>query len=158
MKRVLLTGMSGVGKSAVLGRLSLEGFLCVDLDDGWMRDVDGEPMIDLRKVRSFMQAHPNDPIVFAGCAMNQRELGVDCTVLLTAPAQVMRERIAQRENPFGKDDATWEKILADKAEFEPMLRAVCDVVIDTQQPLEETVAQIKALLKQGGHHAQTIDF
>ena len=34
MRTILLTGMSGVGKSAVLQRLAGEGVLCVDLDDG----------------------------------------------------------------------------------------------------------------------------
>ena len=73
MKRILLTGMSGVGKSAVLQRLASEGILCVDLDDGWMCDVDGEPMINISKVRRFLRKHLNESVVFAGCAMNQRD-------------------------------------------------------------------------------------
>lgn len=146
MTRILLTGMSGVGKSAVLQRLASDGILCVDLDDGWMYDAGGEPMINLPVVHRFIQAHPNESIVFAGCAMNQRKLEVDCTVLLTATPTLMKARIEQRDNPFGKDEPTWQKILEDKARFEPVLIASSDVVIDTEQPLEQTVAQIKEIL------------
>ncbi len=35
MKRVLLTGMSGTGKSSVIGVLGACGFKAVDTDDGW---------------------------------------------------------------------------------------------------------------------------
>ena len=149
MKRILLTGMSGVGKSTVLQRLAADGILCVDLDDGWMCDVDSEPMINLPRVHRFIQAHQNESVVFAGCAMNQRKLDVDCTVLLTATPTLMKARIEQRDNPFGKDEPTWQKILEDKARFEPVLIASSDVVIDTEQPLEQTVAQIKEILTAG---------
>lgn len=146
MKRILLTGMSGVGKSAVLQRLASDGILCVDLDDGWMCDVDGEPMINFSRVHRFLQAHPDESVVFAGCARNQWELDADCTILLTASPELMKARIEQRDNPFGKDEQTWQKILADKARFEPVLRAVSDLVIDTEQPLEQTAAQIREML------------
>jgi dephospho-CoA kinase len=149
MTRILLTGMSGVGKSAVLQRLASDGILCVDLDDGWMYDAGGEPMINLPVVHRFIQAHPNESIVFAGCAMNQRKLEVDCTVLLTASPKLMKARIEKRENPFGKDEHTWQKILADKAQFEPVLRASSDVVIDTEQLLEQTAAKIREMLADG---------
>ena len=146
MGRILLTGMSGVGKSAVLERLESEGILCVDLDDGWMREVGGERLIDLEAVQRFIRMHDGRPIVFAGCAANQSGLDVDCRVLLTASLETMRRRIAGRRNPFGKDRASWRKIMADKAEFEPLLMEKCDVVIHTEQPLEETVRQIRELL------------
>lgn len=146
MKRILLTGMSGVGKSAVLQRLASEGILCVDLDDGWMCDVDGEPMINISKVRRFLRKHLNESVVFAGCAMNQRELDADCTVLLTASPELMKARIGQRNNPFGKDEHTWQKVLEDKDRFEPVLRAASDIVINTGQPLEQTAAQIREIL------------
>ena len=146
MKRILLTGMSGVGKSTVLQRLASDGIICVDLDDGWMCDANGEPMIVLLKVQRFIQKHADKPIVFAGCAMNQRQIDADCTVLLTASPELMQARITQRANPFGKDEETWQKILADKAVFEPALRAASDVVIDTEQSLDKTVAEIQQLL------------
>ena len=141
-----MTGMSGVGKSAVLERLAAEGILCLDLDDGWMCEIQGEPQIDLAAVRQFVRSHPRESIVFAGCAINQGGLPVDAAILLTASTETMRERIAQRKNPFGKDEATWQKILKDKEEVEPVLKAKCDLVIHTEQALDETVAQIRLLL------------
>ena len=44
MKRVLLTGMSGTGKSSVIHALSARGFKAVDTDDGWC-----EPLPDGRQ-------------------------------------------------------------------------------------------------------------
>ena len=35
MKRVLLTGMSGTGKSSVIGELAALGHTAIDTDDGW---------------------------------------------------------------------------------------------------------------------------
>lgn len=147
MRTILLTGMSGVGKSAVLQRLATEGILCVDLDDGWTIETAGERLIDLDAAWQFMRSHSSKPIVLAGCAVNQGKLGADCTVLLTASTGTMKARIAFRENPFGKAEASWRKILADKEEVEPLLRARCDLVIDTEQPLEETVRTVRALLE-----------
>lgn len=43
MKRVLLTGMSGVGKSTVVGELEARGYKAIDTDNGgWSHWVDAE--------------------------------------------------------------------------------------------------------------------
>jgi hypothetical protein len=44
VKRVLLTGMSGTGKSTVIGALAACGYKAVDTDDGWC-----EPLPDGRQ-------------------------------------------------------------------------------------------------------------
>lgn len=147
MRRILLTGMSGVGKSTILKKLASEGILCVDLDDGWIQEIRGERLINLEAVHRFIRVHDTEPIVFAGCAMNQGELRADCTVLLTASPETMRKRIAERENPFGKEEETWRKIMADKTEFEPILEAKSDMVINTEQPADDTAMQIRKLLE-----------
>lgn len=147
MRRILLTGMSGVGKSAVLERLAAEGFQCIDLDDGWMCEIQGERQIDLKAVQQFVRSHDQESIVFAGCAINQGSLNADYTILLTASPETMRARIAKRKNPFGKDEETWQRIMEDKKEIEPILKAKSNMVIHTEQALDETVTQIKQLLE-----------
>ena len=44
MKRILLTGMSGTGKSSVVRELVARGYKAVDTDDGWC-----EPLPDGRQ-------------------------------------------------------------------------------------------------------------
>jgi dephospho-CoA kinase len=42
---ILVTGMSGVGKSTALAELTQRGFATVDKDEGpWFHVVDGEPL------------------------------------------------------------------------------------------------------------------
>jgi dephospho-CoA kinase len=45
MASILLTGMSGVGKSTAMAELARRGFDTVDTDCGeWINVVDGEPL------------------------------------------------------------------------------------------------------------------
>lgn len=55
MRRILLTGMSGVGKSTVMEKLSAEGIQCIDPDDGWICEIRGERQIDLKAVQRFVR-------------------------------------------------------------------------------------------------------
>ena len=43
MKRVLLTGMSGTGKSSVIRELAALGYKAIDTDDGWCEHLPGRP-------------------------------------------------------------------------------------------------------------------
>jgi len=43
MKRVLLTGMSGVGKSTVIGELAARGYWAVDTDDDGLSEAVSVP-------------------------------------------------------------------------------------------------------------------
>jgi dephospho-CoA kinase len=46
MSRVLLTGMSGTGKSSVIAELKRRGFAAIDMDEpGWsVRDAEGHQL------------------------------------------------------------------------------------------------------------------
>ena len=60
----------------------------------------------------------------------------DAVVLLSAPADVMLERIdARTDNPFGKSAEERAQVLADLAEVEPLLRAGCTHELDASRPL-----------------------
>jgi hypothetical protein len=67
-------------------------------------------------------------------------------VLLSAPAEVLLERIGSRTaNPFGKSAEERERILADLAEAQPLPRATATHELDATQPVAVVVAQLAAL-------------
>ena len=151
MKRMLLTGMSGVGKSTLARALRSERCLSVDLDEGWMllRSPDGERIIDVPRVERLFDTCRNRHIVLAGTAVNQGELygQLDEIIVLTAPLPVMRARIMRRtDNPFGKTQEEWAKIVRDKAEVEPLLLRGCTRVLQTDRPPAEVLRALNAML------------
>lgn len=67
----------------------------------------------------------------------------DAVVLLSAPAEILLERIASRRtDPYGKAPAERELILEHLATVEPLLRATCTHEIDASRPLEDVVADL----------------
>lgn len=151
---MLITGMSGTGKSTVLAELARRGHRTVDTDeDGWSEEA---PLADGTGVEqrwraepmARLLAEPGAPDLFvAGCVANQgdfydRFAGV---ILLSAPVSVMLARIdARRTNPFGRSAADRARILADLKVVEPMLRQTSTVKIATDRPLEQVVAAVEA--------------
>ena len=84
----------------------------------------------------------------SGCVSNQRKFypRFDAVVLLTAPADVILERVASREsNAFGKRDAERDRILHDLATVELLLRAGATAEIDTRAPLDEVVDGLESI-------------
>jgi hypothetical protein len=70
----------------------------------------------------------------------------DAVVLLSAPLDVMLERVASREsNPYGKTEAERSKIAKDLAAYEPLLRAGATAEIDTRKPLHEVVDELELI-------------
>ena len=144
MTVVLVTGMSGTGKSAALAELARRGHRAVDTDyGGWTEGEPGsERLWDEDRIDALLDEHQEDPLFIAGTADNQGKFypRFDAVVLLSAPAEVILERIAAREsNEFGKQAKERELILSDLAEFEPLLRAGATAEIDTRAPLDEVV-------------------
>ena len=153
MKRILLTGMSGTGKSTVLRLLRAEDTLTIDLDHtGWVETdrQTGERRFRVQPLLAYMRAHADKNIVLAGCEANQHELygELDAVILMTAPLSVMKERIGRREdNPYGKRDSEWDEIVENKATVEPLLARRCTCVCDTDRPVEEVAAEIRRFLR-----------
>lgn len=153
----LVTGMSGTGKSAALNRLAQLGYRVVDTDFGeWIEEVprpDGtgmEPQWRTDRMDALISDHERsgEPLFVAGTVWNQVAFypRFDEVVLLSAPVAVMLDRIADRDtNPFGKTAEERDRIVADKAEIEPLLRSSATVEIDTRKPLDDVVAQLAAL-------------
>jgi dephospho-CoA kinase len=156
MKRVLLTGMSGTGKSSVLAELQARGFKTVDTDDGgWTEQVEvlakagNAPAMEWLWREDLMarllSTEDAEVLFVSGAARNQTKFypRFDHIVLLSAPVPVMTERLAKRtNNPYGKDPAELAEILGFKQTVEPALRRAADLEIDTSIPLDEVVAKI----------------
>lgn len=149
--RILLTGMSGVGKSTLVALLRARGHAAVDLDDGYTTEssnLPGEVLWLEDRVRELLDG-PEEVLFVAGCASNQGVFRADFdrTVLLSAPPEVIRARLRDRDtNNFGKTPEQEAQVLADLAEVEPLLRRVADVEIITTGTPEHTVGRILGLL------------
>jgi dephospho-CoA kinase len=137
---VLLTGMSGVGKSSLVQELRGRGHLAFDADD----DGFSEPRADGRwgwrtaVVAELLARETAGLLFFAGCSEEQIELPFDYRVLLTAPEPVLVERLRSRtSNPYGRDRAELSQVLDDRAEIEPLLLRSADLVLTTTAPPAE---------------------
>lgn len=163
--RILLTGMSAVGKSTVVGLLRSSGHVAVDLDEGYTTESIGQPGEVLwlaDRVRELLDG-PEEVLFVAGCASNQGVFrdDFDHTVLLSAPPEVVRQRLRDRDtNDFGKTPEQEAQVLADLAAVEPLLRQVADVEIVTTVPPREVVARIlessKTAMKSRGGPAKPL--
>jgi dephospho-CoA kinase len=154
MATILITGMSGTGKSTALAGLARRGYRVVDTDDDtWSEAVtlpDGTPDWVWREdaIRELLDEPRDGTLYIAGCKSNQ---GVfypqfDQIVLLSAPADVLLARIDARDNnPYGKRPEERDLILRHLAEVEPILRATATVEIDASAPIATVVEQLEAL-------------
>lgn len=149
VKRILLTGMSGVGKSTVSSQLGAQGYKAVDVDDPawseWVRSADGKgpsplhPGMDWvwreNRIQSLLATEDVDVLFVNGCASNQARFHerFDYIVLLSAPAAVMVERLIDREgNRYGKHPGEVACSLHFKETVEPRLRAIAHLEVDAR--------------------------
>lgn len=154
MAKILVTGMSGTGKSTVLQMLAARGHRAVDTDtDRWSHWVtlsDGSTDWVWREsaISDLLANHHEGTLFVAGCKSNQGRFypQFDHIVLLSAPTDIMLARIATRtNNPFGKRPEEREAILRDLAQVEPLLRATSTVEIDASAPIDKVVRQLEEL-------------
>lgn len=148
MAAVLVTGMSGTGKSSVLIELARRGHRVVDTDYGdWIEDGP-ERLWREDRIDELLAANHVGTLFVSGCVANQGRFypRFDAIVLLSAPADVISERVAARKtNDFGKAADERRKILRDLAMFEPLLRAGATTEIDTRAPLDEVVDTLERI-------------
>lgn len=148
MRKILVTGMSGTGKSSALAELRKLGFEAVDTDEGgyteWSEQEDGHVWNEGR-VAELLARSRDVPLYVSGTVSNQRRFypQFDAVVLLSAPAEVLLGRIADRStNPYGKTQDERALILEHLETVEPLLRATCTHEIDASRPLDEVVAEL----------------
>jgi shikimate kinase len=158
MKRVLLTGMSGVGKSAVLEELAARGYRAIDTDYGGLSEVVRVPPEEPTglgpgydwvwredRIQDLLAMIDTDVLFLGGCAPNQVKFypQFEHIILLTAPVAVIIERLATRTtNPYSKRPEEVARVLDLVQTIEPLLRSGCQHVVDTSAPLHQVVAQV----------------
>jgi broad-specificity NMP kinase len=152
MKRVLITGMSGVGKSAVADRLGELGYKVVDTDyNGYfVIDERGEYHWDVDRVRHLLATEDVDVLFLVGADDAQVHFypSFDHIILLSAPLDVMVERLTSRtNNPFGKKPEELGKILADLEMYEPVIRRSATHEIDASKPLDRVIDEILSVVE-----------
>ncbi len=155
--RILITGMSGVGKSLITGKLRELGYAAVDLDtDEWSHWVDfaGNPtgarsgkdwVWKEDAVETLLTRHRDGSLFVSGCAANMGMFlpHFDRVILLSAPANVLLQRLANRSsNPYGNNPSEIAAVLRNMAEVEPLLRKIAGEEIDARKSPEEIVRTI----------------
>jgi len=168
MKRVLLTGMSGTGKSTLTIELAARGYKAIDLDaDEWSEWVEVEFSGDATspespvepgrdwvwredRVRDLLTTEDAEVLFVSGCAENMSKFYAqfDHIVLLTVPAAVVVERLAARTtNSYGKRPEEVARVLGLLQTIEPLLRRVAEHEIDTSVPPNQVVAKVLQLVE-----------
>jgi broad-specificity NMP kinase len=148
MRRVLVTGMSGTGKSTALVALAKRGFQVVETDDGpWSEwsETDGGYVWREDLIAELLARDDEATLYVSGTVSNQGRFypRFDAVVLLSAPLDVLLRRIETRTtNEYGKAAEERALILGHIVEIEPLLRATCTHEIDATQPIGDVVTQL----------------
>ncbi len=156
MTRVLITGMSGVGKSALLDELARRGYRTVDTDYGdFYQDVDGERLWRRDRIESLLRTVPDDSedvLFIQGTTRNQGSFygWFDDVVLLSAPVDELIRRLTTRTtNPYGKDPAELAETLGYVETVEPLLRASATLEVVTTVPVPQVADIVLAHVRRG---------
>jgi dephospho-CoA kinase len=146
VRRILVTGMSGTGKSSALAELAQCGFRTVDTDEpGWtVEDADGGQWWDAERIAQLL-SEEGPTLYVSGTVSTQGRFydRFDAVVLLSAPENVLLHRLATRAtNDYGKSPVQRKLILEHLREIEPLIRATCTHEIDATQPVADVVEQL----------------
>jgi len=146
MPRVLLTGMSGAGKTTVLDELRRRGQLTVDTDyDGW--ELPGDTW-DEERMAALLAAEPE--VVVSGTVSNQGRFydAFEHVVLLSARVEVLLERVRRRtNNAYGATEEHRAEIGEYTRTVEPRLRAGATVELDGQRPVSELADVVEGMVR-----------
>lgn len=159
VRRVLLTGMSGTGKSTLVTALAALGHKAIDLDDPEWSEMVSDPSAPgvsasapgqdwtwrEDRVERLLATEDAKVLFLSGCTSNQVKFypRFDHIVLLSAPISVMVERLATRTtNPYGRRSDELAMVLHYSQTVEPLLRRAATFEVDTSAPLDDVVAAV----------------
>jgi|SRR5919109_842478 dephospho-CoA kinase len=156
MMRILITGMSGVGKTTVIRALRSLGFHAIDMDEpGWASaDEFGHQRWDVARLQQVMGELPSEPLFVSGCSEDQVALYSQFSkiVLLSAPKSVVAQRLTCRtDNSYGKRVTELEEVMRNVDEIEPLLRQHATHEIVTTQPIDAVVQTILNIICPTSH-------
>ena len=145
MARVLVTGMSGAGKTTVLEEIRRRGHTTVDTDyDGWELP---NGMWDEQRMGHLLASHRD--VVVSGTVENQGRFydRFEHVVLLSAPLHVLVERVSTRtNNPYGTTPEQRAEIAQYLDTVEPLLRRGATLELDGQRPASKLADAIEDLV------------
>jgi hypothetical protein len=173
MSLFYVTGLSGSGKSAVLGELQARGYQARGVDeDGyadWISRVTGtagefphdDPGLDFHawcrahdwvlsaeRIGELSQqaARSGQPVFLCGGASGDETVWhlFGKVLALVIDVPTLKRRIAARTNEFGKAPDELAAILGWQAGYEAACRRRGAVIIDATQPLDVVVAEVLA--------------
>ncbi len=148
VSRVLVTGMSGTGKSTALVELAQRGFRTVDTDEpGWSTwsERDGGYAWNENRISELLATETDPALYVSGTVSNQGRFypWFDAIVLLSASPAVLLSRLASRTtNRYGKSPEERELILQHVTEVEPLLRRTCTHELDATQQVGDIVDRL----------------
>jgi dephospho-CoA kinase len=152
MPRILVTGMSGTGKSTALAELERRGYAVLETDvapwSEWSDEAGGYVWREDLVSELLSREEEAATLYLSGTVSNQGRFysHFDAVVLLSAPIDVLLRRIESRTtNDFGKTVEQRDRIISDLAYAEPLLRATCTHEIDATQPVADVVAKLIAV-------------
>jgi dephospho-CoA kinase len=161
MKRILLTGMSGTGKSTIIAELAARGYKAVDVDCDEFSELaqySGDtgafgPPVEVGmdwvwredRMQDLLGAEDADALFLSGCAENMGRFvpQFDHIILLSAPAEVIVARLAARtRNAYGSRPDQVARVLRLMETVEPLLRRIAGYEIDTSASVADIVAAV----------------
>ncbi|WP_313813394.1 AAA family ATPase [Glutamicibacter sp.] len=145
MAKVLLTGMSGTGKSTVLNELNTRGHQTLDTDYGAWTLPNG--LWDEPRMTELLAK--NQQLIISGTVENQGQFydRFDHIILLSAPLRVLLQRVSERtNNHYGKTSEQQSQIAAHKQSIEPILRRGATLELDSRRTITELANAIEKLL------------
>jgi len=170
-KKILVTGVSGTGKTTVLRELEKQGFATVGLDETpglshWVHKKTGEKLVkkadfskeflseyewvcDLEMLDSLL-AQYDESVVVAGNVENILECMEYCdeTLLLVCAPETFFARIDTRsDNEYGQSDEAKEFIMSYYERDNKKCLEAGAIAIDAEQSVEKVVEDVMEYIK-----------
>ena len=141
-----MTGMSGAGKTTVLDELRGRGFFTVDTDYGGWELPDGT--WDEPRMGELLACHGD--LVVSGTVENQGRFydRFHHVVLLSAPLEVLLQRVSYRTNPYGRTPEQRAEIAEYVRTVEPLLRLGATIELDGCRELSELADAVEELVRE----------